>query len=157
MVIDDQMRRRLARLADALIPGGNGLSGSEAGVAGSLLDEVLTRRPDILLDIANALHVVGDEDPDEALSGLHETSPRLFDLLTATIVTAYFMHPDVRRGLDHIEGRSASQRSPDEFDDEDRDLLEPVRKRGHIYRRVPLEAWAAGSAKGEGKRPKPQR
>jgi hypothetical protein len=137
VVIDDQMRRRLARLADALIPAGTEqLSGSEGGVAGPLLDEVLTMRPDILPDIANALHEVGNEDPEQSLNGLKETSPRLFDLLTATVVTAYFMHPDARRDLDPTEGRGA-QRSPDEFDDEVRDLLEPVRRRGYIYRRVP--------------------
>jgi hypothetical protein len=153
-VIDDQMRRKLARLADALIPAADEyLSASEAGVAGPLLDEILAMRPDIRSDVAHALKNVGDKDPHRALDGLHKASPRLFELLTATVVAAYFMHPDVRRRLDHMEGRSASEPSQNEFDDKDRDLLEPVRRRGYIYRRVPLEAWAEGSAKAEAKPP----
>ena len=158
VTLDNGMRRRLDRLADLLIPAGDGhLSASQAGVAGPLLDKVLTLRPDILPDIANALQEVGGDDPDLTLNGLRERSPRAFDLLTATVATAYFMHPDVRRGLDYLVPPSSSQGSPDAFDDGDRALLEPVRRRGHIYRRVPLEAWLGGSAVAKTKRSKPQK
>jgi hypothetical protein len=157
VALDNSMRQRLERLADVLIPAGDGhLSASEAGVAGPLLDKLLTLRPDILPDIANALQEVGGEDPHRALSGLRERSPRAFDLLTATVATAYFMHPDVRSSLDYLVAPSSSQGSPDAFDDEDRALLEPVKRRGHIYRRVPLEAWMGGSAEAETKGSEPQ-
>ena len=116
-------RERLAELADALIPAEGGMpSASEAGAVGELLDAVLAARPDF-------------RAPLEALSASSGTvDPAALDTLSAAVVAAYYMNPDVCARIGYA-GQRAIPFDPDAPDYPD--LLESVKARPPVYRPTP--------------------
>ena len=88
-------RRLLARVADVLIPAGEGMpSASEAGVATELLDALLAVRP----DLAPALHTALASLPEGDLSpsAVRECGRATFATLTLVVAGAYYLSPRVR-------------------------------------------------------------
>jgi hypothetical protein len=116
-------RQRLAELADALIPGEGGMpSASEAGAVGEWLDAVLAARPDFAAPLEELANTSGDVDPAE--------SP----VLTAAVVAAYYMNPEVCERVGYA-GQRAIPFDPDAPDYVD--LLESVKARAPVYRPTP--------------------
>ena len=122
-------RERLAELADTLIPAEDGMpSASAAGAVGEWLDAVLAARPEFTAPL-EALSA--STEPIEALP---ESDPGGWGVLTAAVVAAYYMNPDVA-GQVGYSGQRAIPFDPDAPDY--LDLLESVKGRGAVYRPTP--------------------
>lgn len=137
-LFDEEDRRAYAALADALIPAKDEYpSASEAGVAGVLLDVVLRSRPDLTEGLREILENARGKDPSDFVFGLEEENPEAFGALTILVRGAYFMNPTVRR-LFGYRGQLAEpidyEATPEYLED---DILQPVIRRGPIYRQVP--------------------
>ncbi len=121
----EQARARLAALADALIPAGDGMpSASEAGVAGEWLDAVLAVRPDLEAPLAAVTRVDREREPEG------------FAALTAAVTAAYYMNPQVRERIGYA-GQQAIPFDPDHEDYLEDGLLDSVRSRPPVYRPTP--------------------
>lgn len=138
--LDATQRETLAALADALIPGGEGmLSASEADVHGKWVDRVLSVRPDLAAELVTVLDRAAGCDAREEVNRLHAESASGFDTLTLVVSGGYFMHPRVRKSLGYEAPAPKRQPAyPDESDFYLRDgLIDPVLARGPIYRPTP--------------------
>ena len=95
-------RAELARVADVLIPAGDGMpSASEAGIAAQLVDAVHEVRPDLYEELILALDVtVATADPAAAVESLQSTNSSAYRALVTTVAGGYYLSPDVRKGLD---------------------------------------------------------
>jgi hypothetical protein len=122
-------RERLAELADQLIPAEGGMpSASEAGAVGEWLDAVLAARPDFEVPLAG---LAASSEPFETLP---ERDPAGWSALTAAVVAAYYMNPDVCERI----GYAGQRAIPFDADAPDYvDLLESVKGRGPVYRPTP--------------------
>jgi hypothetical protein len=122
-------RERLAELADQLIPAEDGMpSASEAGAVGEWLDAVLAARPEFAAPLAGLSTSV------EPIESLPERDPAGWGVLTAAVVAAYYMNPDVCARVGYA-GQRAIPFDPDAPDYVD--LLESVKGRGAVYRPTP--------------------
>jgi hypothetical protein len=116
-------RERLAELADQLIPAEGGMpSASEAGAVGEWLDAVLAARPDFRAPLETLAATSGAIDPAES------------NELTAAVVAAYYMNPEVCERIGYA-GQRAIPFDPDAPDY--LDLLESVKARAPVYRPTP--------------------
>jgi len=134
--IDKTDRALLGRLADELIPAGEGFpSASSAGVAGAWLDAVLTARPDLEVALKDLLQKARIGIPAAVVERLRTDDPGAFGILAEITAAAYFMNSDVQRAIGYSgqDPRPIDPR-PDYLDD---DLLEAVIRRGPIYRPTP--------------------
>jgi choline dehydrogenase-like flavoprotein len=92
-------RARLAALADALIPEGDGMpSAAAVGVADDLLDWVLNVRPDLAGSLARALAVDFD-DPEARLGELRAVDRAAYHDLVLVVVAGYYHHPEIRERI----------------------------------------------------------
>jgi hypothetical protein len=122
-------RERLAELADALIPAEDGMpSASEAGAVGEWLDAVLAARPEFAAPLEGLAASV------EPIDALPERDPAGWGVLTAAVVAAYYMNPDVAARVGYA-GQRAIPFDPDAPDY--LDLLDSVKGRGAVYRPTP--------------------
>jgi hypothetical protein len=122
-------RERLAELADQLIPAEGGMpSASEAGAVGEWLDAVLAARPDFAVPLEGLAASV------EPIDTLPERDPAGWSALTAAVVAAYYMNPDVCERVGYA-GQQAIPFDPDAPDY--LDLLESVKGRPPVYRPTP--------------------
>ena len=136
MSLSTEDRKTLAALADALIPAGGGFpSASEAGAAGEGLDLVLAARPDLVEPLASILRAARGRPAEAVVAELRASSPEAFGVLAEVVPGAYFMNAGVRKSLGYT-GQDARPLDP-ERDAVDRSLLEPVLRRGPIYRPTP--------------------
>ena len=121
-------RERLAELADALIPAESGMpSASQAGAVGEWLDAVLAARPDFEAPLAGVAASSFD------VSALPEHDPAGWTALTAAVVAAYYMNPEVCERV----GYAGQQAIPLPAEPDYEDLLESVRSRAPVYRPTP--------------------
>jgi hypothetical protein len=138
VVLSGEHRTRLGALGDALIPGGAGLpSASEAAVHSNWVDRVLEIRPDMADSLVATLSEQGE--PRIVLERLRTADARAYGILTFVVSGAYFMNPRVRKLLGY-PGRAPARHAaaPGEFEHYvEGEILEPVRKRGSIYRPTP--------------------
>jgi hypothetical protein len=136
--VDDQKRATLAALADVLIPNAEGMpAASEVDVQGKWLDRVLTARPDIASALIQVLADAQGIDPTAAVRRLQETDAVCFAALGLTATGAYYMSPKVRKLIGY-PGQKPNAPYPDEAEFYLRDgLLDPVSKRGPIFRPTP--------------------
>jgi hypothetical protein len=136
MTFDQVERALLGRLADQLIPSGDGLpAASVAGVAGPWLDAVLAARPDMAAGLKTLLLKARDYEPAAFVNHLQKNDPAAFGILGEVAAAAYFMNPDVQTAIGYS---GQSPRPIDEHPDYlDGGLLEAVIRRGPIYRRTP--------------------
>jgi hypothetical protein len=116
-------RERLAELADQLIPAEGGMpSASQAGAVGEGLDAVLAARPDFRAPLEALAASSGAIDPAASSE------------LTAAVVAAYYMNPEVCERIGYA-GQRAIPFDPDAPDY--LDLLESVKARPPVYRPTP--------------------
>jgi hypothetical protein len=132
--LDAGRRQRLAALADLLIPEAHGMpAASAAGVHTTGLDRVLRWRDDLLPVLERTLSEGAGQDPAEHLAAVRDCGPR-WEVLTLVVAAGYYMSPEVRARLGY-PGQVGRQIAPDEyFRLVDSGVLDPVIKRGPIYR-----------------------
>lgn len=136
MTFDANERAALAALADTLIPAGDGFpAASEAGVAATGLDEVLSFRPDLAAGVKKLLSSAQGRPAVEAVAELRGNDPADFGVLTEVVASAYFLNPQVRARLGY-DGQQPRPIDPGS-NDLDPALLQPVIDRGPIYRPTP--------------------
>jgi hypothetical protein len=136
MTFDQNERAILAALADVLIPASPGfLSASEAGVAGEGLDQVLSLRPDVATPLKAVLQSARGREPAEFISALPSEDAPGFAALAEAVAGAYFLNPQVRAAL-RYHGQVPRPIDPAASDLEG-ELLEPVIRRGRVYRPTP--------------------
>ena len=136
MTFNSKERTLLGKLADVLIPAGDGLpSASTADVAGEGLDRVLAVRPELAVALKKVLASWSDLAPTHAVSQLKSKDPSSFGLFAELVAGAYFLNLQVRVGLGY-DGQTAKpiDPRPDYLDD---GLLQSVIERGPIYRPTP--------------------
>lgn len=129
-------RKRLAELADVLIPAGEGrLSASEADVGGSGLDQVLATSPEMADGLREVLALAGEADAEAAVALLSESQRGAFFILCEFAAGAYFLNAVVREAVGYA-GQTARAIDPraDYLND---GLLESVVRRGAVYRPTP--------------------
>jgi hypothetical protein len=135
---DDEARARLAVLADALIPAGDGMpSASEAGVAGEFLDAIVAAEPGFGPALASVLAEADVSDPAGALRRIETTDPGGWGTLTTVVAGAYFLNPEIAERVGY-PGRRAipvdDGAEPDWLQD---GLLDSVKARGPVFRPTP--------------------
>jgi|GEM_PF-576331 hypothetical protein len=133
-------RKRLARLADALIPGGRFLpSASDARVHLRWIDHTLAARPDLYPVVSRVVATPGEAS--DVLARLVNESPAVFEDFAFAVAGAYFLNPKIRKLLGYPGTKPA--KNPAYSDEAEHylseDLLAPVLKRGPIYRPTPPE------------------
>jgi hypothetical protein len=131
-------RDRLAELADALVPGEDGMpSASEAGAVGEWLDAVLAARPDFEVPLAGLAASTAGMPAGDAIAVLPDRDPAGWSALTAAVVAAYYMNPEVCERVGYA-GQRAIPLDPDAPPDYLQDgLLESVAARAPVYRPTP--------------------
>jgi hypothetical protein len=121
-------RDRLAELADVLIPAEGGMpSASEAGAVAHWLDAVLAARPDFEAPLAGVAASSFD------VASLPEHDPAGWTALTAAVVAAYYMNPEVCERLGYAGQRAIPLPAEPDY----ADLLDSVRARAPVYRPTP--------------------
>ena len=141
MTFGTEDRRRLAELADVLIPAGSGFpSASAAGAASEGLDQVLAARPDLAEPLARILAASRGRAARDAVAEMRGSDPAAFGVLAEVVPGAYFMNAAVREALGY-GGQEPRPLDPAR-DAMDPELLEPVVRRGPIYRPTPGEPRA---------------
>lgn len=136
--LDQGARDRLRALADALIPGGEGLpAASEIDTTGKWIDRALTARPDLVQCVVELAAAPGE--PDAILDRLRKDDPEAFDRVTEAISGAYLLSPRVRRLLGY-PGAAPKPKPPLRDEAElylEDGILDGVTARGPIYRPTP--------------------
>jgi len=136
---DPIQRAVLARLADVLIPAGDGMpAASTAAIAEEGLDRVMAAVPELKASLADVLAKAVGSEPTEVIANLAQTDPSAYGILTEVVTAAYFMNSDVRKAVGYTgQGPSPLDPRVDYMED---GLLESVIKRGPIYRSTPKKA-----------------
>lgn len=135
MTLDTGARRRLAAIADHLIPAGHGMPApSDLGVHQTQLDAVLAARPDLAAVLAEALDEHLPADPAQRLAELERHAPATQASLLLVIVAAYYMHPTVKAAIGYPGQEARPVNALDYPDWMVEDLLAPVVARGPIWR-----------------------
>ena len=135
VVLSDDRRATLSALADALIPGGDGMpSASDAGVPSRWIDRALESRADLAETLGEILDAARGQEPITFLEQLEETEPARLETLQLLVAGSYFMSPRTRKVLGYpgqtqhpVLPGEAAYYGPDE-------LLAQVRARGAMYR-----------------------
>ena len=137
-MFDTEARARLAALADALIPAGEGMpSASEAGVAGEWRDAVIAAEPGFGPALASVLEAADVSDPAGELRRIETTDPAGWGTLTTVVAGAYFLNPEIAQRVGY-PGRRAIPIDADAEPDWAQDgLLASVKARGPVYRPTP--------------------
>lgn len=128
--LDDVTRAALARIADVLIPPGDGMpAASEVDATGRWLDRVLAADPSLAAPLAE-LAACSDLADAEAL---HARDAGTFERAAFGLLSAYYMHPGVRKRMGY-PGQGPVPILADEPEWYLRDgIVEPVRARGIAY------------------------
>jgi hypothetical protein len=135
---DAEARGRLAALADALIPAGDGMpSASEAGVAGEWLDAIVAAEPGFGPALAAVLEAADVADPAGELRRIETTDPAGWGTLTTVVAGAYFLNPEIAAKVGYPGRRAIPVDADPEPDWLQDGLLDSVKSRGRIYRPTP--------------------
>ena len=127
----------LARLADALVPGGSGLpAATAAGVPGAGVDAVLAARPELRAPLEQLLERLANSTPPIDVEQLRRDAPEDFGLLTFVVAGGYLQDRQVQSALGYAGRVAAPLDEPDAGPSFEADLLAPVRARGPVYRRT---------------------
>ena len=137
-VFDAEARARLAALADALIPAGDGMpSASEAGVAGEWLDAVLAAEPGFGPALSAVLADADVADAAGELRRIESTDPDGWGTLTTVVAGAYFLNPAIAERVGYPGRRAIPIDADSDPDWLQGGLLDSVKSRGPIYRPTP--------------------
>lgn len=133
-LLDDNARQTLNGLADILIPAGERLpSASQAEVGSAWIERALAARPEWIEPLLELLEQAHGEDPRLFLTRLQQQDPNSFIVLTELVAGAYFMNPAVRQLIGY-PGQQAVSIPLEEAAEDLQELLNPVTRRGPIYR-----------------------
>ena len=136
--LDDSTRQTLIALADLLIPAGERMpSASQAGVGGEWIDRALAARVDWVADFVALLQNARGKDPRMVLAELQVSAPASFTMLTELVAGAYFMNTEVSKLIGYPGRRAIPIQESAEEQQELQELMEPVIRRGPIYRSCP--------------------
>jgi hypothetical protein len=135
--VDADVRDRLRRFADALIPEAHGMpSASAVGVADRQLDRVLRARPDLATPLARGVAAVDPEDRDGSLERLRSDDREAHDALLLVVAGGYYIDQDVRRRLGY-DGQKPVEVRPEIIPNYvEEGLIEPLLERGPVFRPV---------------------
>jgi hypothetical protein len=135
--LDQDLRDRLRRFADALIPAADGMpAAGEVGVADRQLDRVLAARPDLAQPLARAVAEADAEDHEGSLERLRTTDLAAHDALLLVIAGGYYTDAGVRRRIGY-DGQQPVEVRPEIIPNYvEEGLIEPLLERGPIYRPV---------------------
>lgn len=136
MNFETSERELLGRLADVLIPAGEGLPcASQAGVSEEGLDQILAVRPDLVEPLKKLLAAASGCSATVFVDALQKSDPAAFGVLAEIVPGAYFLNKGVRAHLKY-NGQSPKpiDPRPDYLDD---GLLQSVLDRGPVYRPTP--------------------
>ncbi|WP_432841731.1 hypothetical protein [Dactylosporangium sp. CA-092794] len=124
---------RLARVADLLAPGGDGLPAASGTGIAARLDLVLAEVPALAAGVDRALRWIqrADTIDAETVRALEAAEPEAFAALLEAVVVAWATAPEVQAAL------GVPPRLPIAVGEQlaTADLLEPVRRRGPRWRR----------------------
>jgi hypothetical protein len=135
-VLDNDARQMLLVLADLLIPTSQRMpSASQAGVGGEWIDRAIAARADWADALVALLQKARGQEPRKVLAELQTSDPASFTMLTELVAGAYFMNPAVRKLIGYPGQQSVPIAETPEA--ELQELLEPVVRRGPIYRPCP--------------------
>jgi hypothetical protein len=128
--IDPGTRRRLAIVADLLAPAGEGMpAASEVETAGRWLDRIIAADPSLLGPLAR----LAECDDWDAIEALAASDPTTFETASFGLLSAYYLHPRVRRLLGYPgQGPSPILEGEDEHYLPE-ELIAPVIARGPVY------------------------
>jgi hypothetical protein len=133
-LLTPEERQKVAAIADVLIPPSpKGLSASEAGIAGPLLDVLETHVPERLALLRRVIALEAGKTPAGALKALRGEDAAAYDSFCETIAALYFMAPNVREKVG-FPGRLPKPARVEVTDLED--LLLPVLEGGFVPREV---------------------
>jgi hypothetical protein len=134
-LVDAELRDRLRRFADRLIPAAHGMPGAaEVGVADRQLDRVLAARPDLAEPLARALAVADPDDHEGSLERLRTADREAHDAVLMVVAGGYYIDPGVRRLLGYDGQRPIEVRPEIIPNYVEEGLIEPLLARGPIYR-----------------------
>jgi hypothetical protein len=135
--VDQELRDRLRRFADVLIPAGDGMpAASEVGVADRQLDRVLAARPDLAQPLARAVAAVDADDHEGSLERLRTADLAAHDALLLIVAGGYYTDADVRRRIGYDGQRPVEVRPEIIPNYVEEGLIDPLLARGPIYRPV---------------------
>lgn len=125
-------------IADVLIPGALHMpSASQAEVPTRWADQVLNVRQDLREPFFRALRKLIGKPPQEAMTSLQRDDVEAFNALGTVAAGAYFLNPEVRKCIGYPGQESRSSYPAEDVPDYVVEgLLEPVLKRGEIYRKI---------------------
>jgi hypothetical protein len=136
-VLGTELRERLRRFADALIPAAHDMpAASEVGVADRQLDRVLAARPDLAEPLARALAGADPSDRDGSLARLLERDREAHDALLLVVAGGYYIDPGVRRRIGYTGQQPVEVRPEIIPNYVEEGLIEPLLERGPVYRPV---------------------
>lgn len=129
-MVDDDTRARLTVIADLLVPAGDEMPrAADVGATGKWLDRVTAADPSLVGPLVDLARCASWDD----LETLHERSPETFERAAFALVSAYYLHPGVRRRMGY-PGQGPSPILAGETEWYLRDgLLDAVRDRGPVY------------------------
>lgn len=143
-VWDDPARRRLAELADVLLPAGGDMpAASDVDVHTTGTDRVLEERPDLAAPLRELVRRSADEPVDTFVAGLQLRDPAGWLVLTTCVAAAYYMTPAVRRRLGYAGQEGVLITAEDFYGWAATGLLDPVLERGPIHRPTPSDVAPA--------------
>jgi hypothetical protein len=133
--VDSEVRDRLRRFADKMIPASDGMpAASEAGVADKGLDRVLAARPDLTAPLVRALTDADPADWEGSLARLGASDREAHEALQTVVAGAYYINPDIRRRIGY-DGQQPVEVRPEIIPNYvEEGLIEPLLARGPIYR-----------------------
>lgn len=134
--LTSDQRLTLTRAANALIPRARGMpAAGDEGLAHDWIDRTLAARADLTVPLVDVLRGLRRGCDAPALRELAEADSAGFDVLVVAVVATYYMMPSVRELIGY-RGQEAG--SVDVLAElalyVDEGLLEPVLRRGPIYR-----------------------
>ena len=129
-VVDDATRARLAVIADLLVPAAPGMPGAaEVGTTGKWLDRITIADPSMVAPLVELATCATWAE----LEALQVRAPKTFELAAFALVSAYYLHPGVRKRMGY-PGQGPSPILAGETEWYLRDgLIDPVRTRGPVY------------------------
>jgi hypothetical protein len=136
--ISEQNRELLQPIADQLIPSYNGKpSASQAEVVTRWAEEVLGLRHDLREPFFRALRLLKESasaNSRDSLNELQKQDREAFNALGTVLAGGYFLNPDVRGKIGYPGQTTRDYQAEETPDYVMEGLLEPVIKRGPIYR-----------------------
>jgi hypothetical protein len=132
--LTDQERARVAEIAAVLFPASAEMPGAaDTGAAGKWLDRVLAADP-LRIGALRTLAARSEDDPWAAAEGLFRDDPDSFEDASDTLVTAYYMHPGVRKRIGYPGQKGQGPIAVDEAEHYLTDeLIAPMRARAPLY------------------------